>query len=281
MNRHEEIRYLNSLSVKEVVEKAGSHLVVKKNGSEIDSYMAEKMLSLIEDNNRLARPTAAIFPFGPVGQYPLMAAEINNKGISLKKTIMFFMDEYANDSGEEIPEEHPLSFRGKFRKIFSKIDPALAPEPENIIFPDSENISNLHHKIREAEPIQVCYGGIGIHGHLAFNEPGEGVRFSDPRLIDINAYTVTINAIRENIGGNIVNFPKKALTLGMNQILNAEEIILACRNGNLGIDWANTALRLALLGVPGDDFPVTYLREVEKYTIITDEETLAVPRYII
>jgi len=30
--------------------------------------------------------------------------------------------------------------------------------------------------------IEVCYGGVGIHGHVAFNEPEAGAAHTGPRL---------------------------------------------------------------------------------------------------
>jgi hypothetical protein len=65
----------------------------------------------------------------------------------------------------------------------------------------------------------------------------------------------------------------------MKEILGARRIRLYCRNG-IDLDWANTILRLALFGEVGDDYPVTHIRNHD-YTIVTDEATLASPKYII
>jgi hypothetical protein len=66
----------------------------------------------------------------------------------------------------------------------------------------------------------------------------------------------------------------------MRQILAARRIRLYCRNG-IDLDWANTVLRLAVFGQPGDDFPVTHLRYHADYIIVTDEDTAARPRFLI
>ena len=75
------------------------------------------------------------------------------------------------------------------------------------------------------------------------------------------------------------NVSREAYTLGMKQILASRRIRLYCRNG-CEFDWANTVLRLALFGTPGDDYPVTYIRDTD-FTITTDRETLASPRHLI
>lgn len=64
---------------------------------------------------------------------------------------------------------------------------------------------------------------------------------------------MTINAIRAGIGGNLEAYPRYGSALGMRQILWARRIRLYCRNG-IGLDWANTVLRLALFGEPGDAY---------------------------
>ena len=65
----------------------------------------------------------------------------------------------------------------------------------------------------------------------------------------------------------------------MKQILASQHIRLYCRNGT-PFDWANTILRIALFGTPGDDYPVTYIRDRD-YVIITDKDTLALPKNLI
>ena len=149
-----------------------------------------------------------------------------------------------------------------------------------MIFPDQANIQKLKSMIEEKGGIDTCYAGLGITGHLAFNEPEPGIDESDPRLVYLNPATITINAIRSHVGGNLAGYPRKAYTLGMRQILGAERIFIYCRNDIPGLDWANTVLRLALFGSPGDDYPVTYIRN-RNYTIITTEETLRSPEHIL
>ncbi|MBS3787604.1 hypothetical protein KGY79_05335 [Candidatus Bipolaricaulota bacterium] len=140
-------------------------------------------------------------------------------------------------------------------------------------FPAVDNLHDIPNMIEDLGGIDTCYGGIGIHGHVAFNEPEPKVQNTDPRLVYLNEYTVTINAIRANVGGNLVNFPNKALTIGMKQVLNSERVRLYCRNDITNKDWANTVLRLAVLGSPGEDYPVTFLTDHKNYKVITDKST--------
>ncbi len=90
------------------------------------------------------------------------------------------MDEYLAENGEWLPIEHPLSFRGHMRHSFLDLmDPELAPPTEQIIFPDPRDPEAVSRRIEELGGVDICYGGIGITGHIAFSEPPEpGVEIS-------------------------------------------------------------------------------------------------------
>ena len=90
---------------------------------------------------------------------------------------------------------------------------------------------------------------------------------------------MTINALRSHVGGNLACYPRLAFTIGMREILGARRIRLYCRSGP-HFDWANTVLRLALFGRPGDDYPVTHIRGRD-YVVTTDRSTLATPRVLL
>ena len=280
VNRREEIRRLLRLSPAQMLRKAKGRLRIYKDLDTLHQALAEMIAAEIEGNNRRRRRTNLILPVGPTGQYPILADLINARRISMKKCSIFFMDENCDPDGVCLPDTHPLSFRRDARELFfSRLNKRLAPAPSRVVFPSHDNVHTLAARIKRAGGIDTCYGGIGIHGHLAFNEPEPGVSKLGPRLVYLNDYTVTINAVRDEVGGNLEGFPRKAVTLGMREILAAKRIVLGCRNG-IALDWANTVLRLALFGEPGDDYPVTHIRG-KNYLILTDRDTARRPKNIL
>ncbi len=281
MNRGEEISKLLGLTPEELVKESSGHLLVLDTLDELHKHFARSLADEIKKNNQHRKPTALILPYGPVPQYPIFVKHVNEEKISLKSCTFFFMDEYADDNGIEISKTHHLSFQRGVEEIFSAIGPRLAIPEEHLVFPSSKNIYLLKEMIEKAGGIQTCYGGIGIHGHLAFNEPEPGVKWTDPRLVYLNNFTVTMNCIREGVGGDLINFPRKALTIGMNQILGSKRIRLYCRNDVPGLDWANTVLRLAVLGSPDDDYPVTHIRNHSDWLVITDRNTASTPKHVL
>ena len=281
MTRQEEIRKLLRMSRRQMVQKAGKRLVIAKDIDVLHQHFAETIAGEIKANNAKGRATKLILPVGPVGQYPILVDMINTETISLKKCWFFFMDENCDDNGIVVPMSHPLSFKGEMEEMFfSKINRNLTIPAKQLTFPDHLNVQTLAGKIESVGGIDTCYGGIGIHGHVAFNEPEPNIKESDPRLVYLNDFTCTINCIRSEVGGNLVNFPRKAVTLGMRQILGARRIRLYCRNG-IALDWANTVLRVAVFGKPGDDYPVTYIRNHKDYVIVTDEDTARSPKIVL
>ena len=276
MDRKEEIRKLLDLSPEEVKAQCGERLVVCADINALHKHFATDIFNEISGNNERGSKTTLILPVGPTGQYSILADMINKKELSLCDCRFFFMDEYCDENGKAVDINHPLSFKAQAQRLFfSKLDSKCGLRKEQVIFPDEKNIGELTEMIENTDQIDTCYGGIGIHGHVAFNEPASGIKDTGPRCVDLNDFTVTINTVRTGVGGNLDCFPRRAYTLGMKQILGSRKIRLYCRNG-CEFDWANTVLRLALLGEPGDDYPVTHIRRLD-YVITTDEATLKKP----
>ena len=280
--RAREVRRILALEPDEVIKEAKGQLVVFDTLDEVYDYLAEEMVQEFEKAAKGDRIVSFIMPVGPTQPYRLMAEKINYRQISLKNVRFFFMDEYVDDEKDHlIPKSNPLSFRGQIGPLlFDRIRPDLLMPKSQVIFPTPENVKDLPKMIKDAGGIEVCYGGIGIHGHVAFNEPGPGVAKSNPRILDINDFTRTIDATRHpGVGGNLENFPRRAITMGMKQCIEARKILVMTRNETPFLNWANTIIRIAALGKPGDDYPVTHMRHHKNLRIVTDRNTLKKPKF--
>lgn len=280
--RAREVRRILALEPDEVIKEAKGQLVVFDTLDEVYDYLAEEMVQEFEKAAKGDRIVSFIMPVGPTQPYRLMAEKINYRQISLKNVRFFFMDEYVDDEKDRlIPKSNPLSFRGQIGPLlFDRIRPDLLMPKSQVIFPTPENVKDLPKMIKDAGGIEVCYGGIGIHGHVAFNEPGPGVAKSNPRILDINDFTRTIDSTRHpGVGGNLENFPRRAITMGMKQCIEARKILVMTRNETPFLNWANTIVRIAALGKPGDDYPVTHMRHHKNLRIVTDRNTLKKPKF--
>ncbi len=271
--RAAEILRLNSCDSQRLATRAGPHLRIVSDVDALHAHFARSIAAAVRSGGRSA---ALILPWGPVGQYRVLGHVLATEGLSLRNSTLFFMDEYADPAGKALASSHPLSFRGAAERWLQSVEKALRPLPENVVFPNESNAESIESRMRDLGGIDICFGGIGIHGHIAFNEPEPDVSKTGVRLVALNEFSRTINSIRAGVGGDLENFPRWAWTLGMRQCLAARRIELYCRS-DYGLDWAKTVLRLALLGSPGDDYPVTWVRGHSDYQIVTTRSTAEIP----
>ncbi|MCC8357473.1 MAG: glucosamine-6-phosphate isomerase [Oscillospiraceae bacterium] len=238
-------------------EGASLPLVKLGDSGEVFYELASLMCREIRENNAANRRTLMICPVGPVGQYPIFVRLVNQERLSLKNVCFFNMDEYLTDEDEWIAEDSPLSFRGFMnRQVYTRIDPALVMPPEQRIFPDPKAPGRLSALLEELGGADLCVGGIGITGHLAFNEPqpeltAEAFAALTTRVLDIAPETRATNAAGD-LGGALEAMPRRAVTIGMKEILSAKKLRLAVFR-----DWHRAVCRRAAYGDVTSDFPAT------------------------
>jgi glucosamine-6-phosphate deaminase len=226
--------------------------------------MAAAMVAEIERNNAAGRPTLLIVPVGPVMQYPHFVELVNRRRLSLAHVTFINMDEYMQDETTPLPPQHPLSFRGFMqRSVYGQIDPTLLMPEAQRVFPMPGSAAAIDALIAAHGGVDVCFGGIGINGHVAFNEPPEA---GDPigaaefmrlsvRLQKVSRETKVVNSISD-LGGAYENIPDHCVTVGFKEILQAKKIRLYCFRS-----WQKAVVRKAAFGEPDVHFPVSLLQQ--------------------
>jgi glucosamine-6-phosphate deaminase len=240
----------------------GAKLPVLKLGDsgEVFYELAAEMLEEIRRHNEKGERTVFICPVGPVGQYPVFVRLVNRERVSLKNCWFFNMDEYLNDNGEPVDRSDPLSFRGFMdRAVYSQIAEDLIMPENQRVFPNPEDPSSGDRLLSELGGPDMCVGGIGITGHIAFNEPQpelspEEFAALPTRVLTIRPETRTTNCIGD-LGGALEDMPHKCVTIGMKQILSARKIRLAVFR-----DWHRAVCRRAAYGEVTASFPATLIQ---------------------
>jgi len=240
--------------------------------------MADEVLA----NNVAGRPTRWILPCGPRGQYRYFARIVNEERISLRNVHVFHMDECLDWEGRPIPLDHPFSFQGWMQKNFyDPIDPELSIPEEQRHWPDVYNIDALSEALEAVGGADTVYGGIGYHGHIAFNEPPncpwyivspEQFRNSKTRILHLNDDTL-IALSQRAVGGCSPFVPPMAITIGMKDILSAKRIRLYSETGA----WKQTVIRVLLFGPVTTEYPVTFVQEHPDVLVTVDAKTAAPP----
>ena len=244
---------------------------------EVFYEMALEMVSEIEKNNQAGRRTVFIVPVGPVGQYPIFVRLVNERRLSLKNVWFFNMDEYMTDENTLIDCDDRLSFRGFMdRNVYGRIDPALLMPENQRVFPDPQAPEKADRLLEELGGADICFGGIGINGHLAFNEADDSLTVhqfaqQNTRVLRISRETLTANAIGD-LSGAIEDMPRWAVTIGIRQILAARKV-------RLGVfrDWHRAVVRRAAYGEMSADFPATLLQGHQDALIYVNQNAAQQP----
>ncbi len=236
---------------------------------EVFYELALEMVEAIEENNRKGEKTVFIVPVGPVGQYPIFVRLVNERQLSLKDCVFINMDEYLTAERKWIDPSDKLSFRGFMeRNIYSRIPETLNVPESARIFPDPEDTGKIGRVIEELGKVDIAFGGIGINGHLAFNEAeevsAEEFATRETRVIKMSRETRTANAIGD-LNGAIDAMPEYAVTIGMKEILSARKV-------RLGVfrPWHRSVIRQAIFSEPSGHFPVTLLQNHPDAMIISN-----------
>ncbi len=245
---------------------------------ESDVYldMALAMIAQIRENQRQGKHTVMIIPVGPTGQYPIFARLVNEIRLSLKDVYLFNMDEYLVSPTEELDRNHPMSFHRRMNdELYSRIDPALNIPENQRYFPEVEKEKEYDRLLESLGGADLCLGGLGINGHLAFNEPPEpdaAPMTADEyaalptRVLPISRETRTVNAIGYQ-RGDLREMPEYCITIGMKSILAARKVYIA-----LNRDWQHGIARHVLTGPIQAAIPASLLQRHPAVRFVTTED---------
>ena len=254
---------------------SGVRLSVFPQESDVYLDMALAMLSEIVRNQRKGRPTALIVPVGPTGQYPVFARLVNELRISLKEVHLFNMDEYLVSPEKALDTGHPMSFHGRMRaELYDRLDPELSVPEAQRVFPEPGHEAEFDARIVALGGIDLCLGGLGINGHVAFNEPPEpdadmttdAFASLPTRVLPISRETRTINAVGY-LRGDIAGMPEWCITVGMKQILASRAVYLA-----LNRPWQHGAAKRAFTGPVTARVPASLLQNHPDVRLAATEE---------
>ncbi len=236
---------------------------VAEKDTDMHVEMARLMADVLKANNEKGEKTVIILPVGPILQYEPFAKVINEEKISLKNAWFINMDEYLDENGDWISYDTDLSFRAVMdRLLYSKIDSELVMPESQRLFPEPGKEAEIDALIESFGKVDICLTGVGINGHIAFNEPPEKdeditddeFKAIGTRCLDIARETVVNNGLRK-VAGALDIFPKRCITLGMKQLLSAKvlKVYLYC-------DWQWGIARKISLGDVTKDAPASFLQ---------------------
>lgn len=255
------------------------HIRVEDDKEAFYSAFAHDLVDRIRAARDEGSDFVAILPVGPVPQYAEAARIINAEKLSLSHVRTFNMDEYADEEGRTAPADWEGSFAtAMWTNFFGLLDPELRPDDAHMHFPTSDNISSYSTMIEDAGGADVCYGGIGWSGHMAFWEPQLGAEFAGDldayrdapaRMVELHPMTIMQNALH-SFGADWSWVPPCAATVGPRDILGAKHRSFWL-DGYLGggVSWQRFIARLVAHGPVNEFVPGSMLQETAcDYTIL-------------
>ncbi|SEQ23838.1 glucosamine-6-phosphate deaminase [Basfia succiniciproducens] len=261
-------------------------LIPLKNDEQVAKWSAQHIVDRINAFNPTEdRPFVLGLPTGgtPLKTYRELIKLYQAGKVSFKHVVTFNMDEYVG-----LPKEHPQSYHSfMYNNFFNHVD---IPEKNiNILdgnTPDHDaECRRYEEKIKSYGKINLFMGGVGVDGHIAFNEPASSLS-SRTRIKTLTPDTLIANSRFFN--NDVSQVPKYALTIGVATLLDAEEVMLlitghqkalalqACVEGAVNHLWTVSALQLHRHSIVVCDEPATQELKVKTVKYFTELEAYAI-----
>jgi len=199
-------------------------IIIHENYYNLSNWVAHYIAAKINHAKPTAqKPFVLGLPTGssPIGTYEALVRLYKEGKVSFKNVVTFNMDEYVG-----LAEDHPQSYHYFMHYyLFDHID--IPPENVNILNGNAKNLdeecANYETKIKAVGGFDLFLGGIGVNGHLAFNEPGSSIT-SRTRVKTLAYETIIANS--RFFDNDLSKVPKTALTVGVGTVMEAREIMI-------------------------------------------------------
>lgn len=257
-------------------------LIPLKNTTEVGKWAARYIVNRINAFKPTAdRPFVLGLPTGgtPMEAYKHLVALYKAGEVSFKNVVTFNMDEYVG-----LPQEHPESYYTFMHtNFFDHVD--IPTENINLLngnAPDiDEECRRYEEKMKSYGKINLFMGGVGVDGHIAFNEPASSLA-SRTRIKTLTEETRIANS--RFFGGDANLVPKYALTVGVGTLLDAEEVMIlvtgrgkaqalqAAVEGSINHMWTISCLQLHAKAIMVCDEPSTMELKVKTVKYFSELE---------
>ncbi len=231
----------------------------------VDDYdaMSEFAAKLVADLIIFKKKAVLGFATGstPEGMYTRLVEMYRQGKIDFKAVTAFNLDEYVS-----LSPDHPQSYYAYMcNNIFKHVN--INPKKINIPSSNSENINerckDYEKKITKAGGIDLQVLGIGINGHIGFNEPAQYLR-SSTHLVELAEETIKANS---RFFQSIDEVPRQAITMGMGSIMKANRILLLASGGKKA-----EAIRNSFSGFVTTESPASFLQLHKDAVIVIDRK---------
>lgn len=151
-------------------------------------------------------------------QFELFQALVK-EDVDWPKVEVFHLDEYIG-----LPVSHRASFRKYLYERFINLVPVKQFYGVDVEGDIGERIKYLTSEIRK-RPIDLGLIGIGVNGHIAFNDPPADFKTRDAYIVVELDEVCRMQQVSEGWFGKIGEVPEKAVSMSVWQIMQCRRII--------------------------------------------------------
>jgi glucosamine-6-phosphate deaminase len=211
---------------------------------------------IIKPNSVLGLATGS----SPIGTYKQLVQWYEKGDIDFSETTSVNLDEYVGLDGTNNQSYRYFMDNNFFNHINIKKENTFVPNgcAENLEI-EGENYDA---KIKELGGIDLQLLGIGLDGHIGFNEPDDYF-IKGTHVIDLHESTIEANS---RFFENKSDVPTKAITMGMLSIMQAKKILLIANGEN-----KKEILEKAFYGPITPKIPASILQLHPDITVIYSE----------
>lgn len=240
------------------------HNVIFQNSEEGSKEIAREISNLVrtkqqkEENCVLGLATGS----SPLKIYEELIRMHREEDLSFSNVVFFNLDEYFPIDPDDSQSYHHFMAENLFKYIDVKEENIHIPEG-NISYEELHDYcNNYENRIQKLGGIDFQLLGIGRSGHIGFNEPGSHLN-SQTRIITLDHITRSdaISAFT-----SLEKVPRKAITMGINTILQAKRIVLMA--------WGRNKAKIVKKAIEGEissNIPATYLQHHQNTTVVLDK----------
>ena len=182
-------------------------------GKKAAEYVAEKLNKTIAVNNE-----ARMLVSTGSSQFETFQALLK-ENIPWPKVEVFHLDEYIG-----LPVTHPASFRKYLYERFINLVPVKKFHSVDVEGDISLRIKELTKEIRKKQ-IDIGLIGIGVNGHIAFNDPPADFDTRESYIIVSLDNQCKMQQVNEGWFKTINDVPREALSMSVWQIMQCNTII--------------------------------------------------------
>jgi galactosamine-6-phosphate isomerase len=192
--------------------------------------------------------------------YRLVSERIKKENIDISQTFLIGLDEWLGISPADSGSCHyflqhylfqPMGVPGTNYHLFD----ALADN-------EAEECKKMDQLIFERRGIDMMVVGVGMNGHIGFNEPGTA--------IDTNSHVAILDEVTQTVGQKYFSSSvsiKKGITVGLKQVMEAKTLLMIA-NGKKKAPVIKRVLEDEI----NTGFPASLIRQHKNGILLIDKE---------